>query len=190
MYFVTLVATNLGGQEMAGPTALTTEGVAPTLTEVASSDETATSAKLSADVNPNGSQLTKCTFEYGLSTSYESTASCEQPLPSLSGRTLVPLSVTITSLEDNHEYHWRLTAESAAGIETSVDHTFIYAPADGAQASCAELKEPFRKEQEQVREERHSTTLPDCRAYEMVTPPEKNGALIDALFAGGGTWRR
>lgn len=37
---------------------------------------------------------------------------------------------------------------------------------------------------EQVRSETHSASLPDCRAYEMVSPVYKEGALVHPLFLG------
>ncbi len=40
--------------------------------------------------------------------------------------------------------------------------------------------------EEAARQARGSLNLPDCRAYEMATPPDKNGTLIGDRFLGGG----
>jgi hypothetical protein len=49
------------------------------------------------------------------------------------------------------------------------------APAGAAASECPN---------QQLRSENGSAALPDCRAYEMVTPPEKNGTLIGTPFIG------
>jgi hypothetical protein len=161
--------------------------VKPALESETATGITATSATLDAKVNPNGAQITSCVFEYGTDTSYGHDAPCEHPdaLELGAGRAPVMVSATISSLSVR-TYHWRLTATSAAGADTSVDHTFIDATqSETALGSC---KGQEHEGQEKVREETHSTALPDCRAYELVTPPEKNGAHIEALFAGTGSW--
>jgi hypothetical protein len=84
----------------------------------------------------------------------------------------VPVTVHLAHLAVSPTYHWRLTATSAAGTTTTTDQTFAY-PSSPASESCPNA---------QLREESNSLALPDCRAYEMVTPPNKNGALIGALF--------
>jgi hypothetical protein len=117
---------------------------------------TATTADLQAEVNPRGSlQVTACLLEWGVSVPYEHSAPCEQTVGS--GTADVPVSRHIADLEANKTYHWRLLATNAAGTTTGVDHTFIY--------------------------DTSGEGLPDNRAYEMVTPPRKNGAVIGGFFA-------
>jgi hypothetical protein len=65
--------------------------------------------------------------------------------------------VEIAKLEHDHTYYWRVVAINDAGTTLGADHTFVY--------------------------DTSGEVLPDHRAYEMVTPPHKDGALIgDALF--------
>jgi hypothetical protein len=117
---------------------------------------TATSAELTAQINPGGLEVTECRFEYGTSTSYTTTVPCEPN--TFEGTEAVAASRHIKDLEANTTYHWRVVATSAAGTTTSVDHTFVY--------------------------DTTTETLPDNRAYEMVTPPHKDGALIGNVGEG------
>jgi hypothetical protein len=128
---------------------------APTIVEstVKSSGETRETANLEAEVNPGGEEVSKCTFEYGTSTSYDQQQPCAQtPAEIGAGTEPVPVSAHLTGLNDNTEYHWRLTVTNAAGTTTTLDHTFVYSTEAGG--------------------------LPDGRQYELVTPPEKDGADI------------
>jgi hypothetical protein len=61
----------------------------------------------------------------------------------------------------------------------SVLATLVVTPAQ----AVAEVASPGTCPQEQARQERGSLSLPDCRAYELVTPPNKNGALIQETLA-------
>ena len=73
---------------------------------------TETSATLNATVNPNGTAVTKCTFEYGTETSYGKTAPCAT-LPG-SGSTPVAVTAAISGLSAGTTYHFRIVAENAA----------------------------------------------------------------------------
>jgi DNA-binding beta-propeller fold protein YncE len=128
---------------------------------VSASDLTAESATLHAQINPLGSETTYH-FEYGTSTSYGS--SIPEPEGKL-GAGSTPVAVTAAlpgplteKLTANTTYHYRVVAVNTLGTARSPDHTFIYTTAGGG--------------------------LPDHRAYELVTPPEKNAALIGATFSG------
>ena len=65
-------------------------------------------------------------------------------------------------------YHFRVRAQSKWGIVVSEDQTFEFFP-----PSCPNSA---------VRQQTGSVYLPDCRAYELVSPANANGTL---LFANG-----
>ena len=134
----------------------------PVLSGEEAVEVTAGSARLSVLVNPEGVQVSSCKFEYGTSAAYGTAVPCEQKLAQIGfGTEPVPVGVALSGLSPNITYHWRLSVRDANGEGYGPDHTFVY-PASGSGASV----------------------LPDNRAYEMVTPPFKNGASIGTTFFG------
>jgi hypothetical protein len=142
------------------------------ISSLETSAETAGSADLDAKVVPGGEA--KYRFEYGTTTGYGHVSE-GSVAPSGSPAAPVAVSAHVTGLSANTTYHWRLAIENAAGKAVSVDHTFVYDTLAGESAGCLD---------EAARQARGSVSLPDCRAYEMVTPPEKNGGTIGRPFVG------
>ena len=144
----------------------------PTIDEASATNVTASSAELTAKINPKGID-TKYRFEYGTSTAYGTSI----PIPDAdigSGSSDVAVSQAIEGLGPNTTYHFRvLLTDTHGDIVTGVDHTFVFLAKKGP-AGC--VNEALRSGL--------AANLPDCRGYEMVTPPQKNGALIGALFLG------
>ena len=100
---------------------------------------TQTSATLNARVNPDGQNVTECTFEYGTSTSYGSKAPCKS-LPG-SGSSPVAVSAKVTGLTPNTEYHFRVVTKSSGGTVEGPDVTFktlkVAAPSVETKAASA-----------------------------------------------------
>jgi hypothetical protein len=92
----------------------------PVATTEAASAVAQTSATLNATVNPEGSALEECFFEYGPTTSYGSTAACGS-LPG--GAVPVTVSAAIGGLSAGQTYHFRIVAKSAAGSNAGSDMT-------------------------------------------------------------------
>jgi ribosomal protein L24E len=148
----------------------------PVISGTETNEVTATSATLQALVDPEGLAVTGCTIQWGTSTSYGTIVPCEPPtLPA--GTSPLPVTAHLGGLTANTTYHWRVVAVNANGTAAGTDNTFVFStePPGSPTGSCPN---------EALRQANGSLALPDCRAYELIDPPQKNGALLAPLTFG------
>lgn len=156
-YHFRIVAENETGISVGGDQEFTTTH-APGIEGVYSDHVTANSAELKARINPHG-YATEWYFEYGLTKNYGSIA----PVPhgTLPGETTGQLvHVTLTGLQTS-TYYFRLVAKSEWGTEVSENQTFEFSP-----PACPNAA---------LRQQTGANYVPDCRAYELVTPARAGG---------------
>ena len=156
-YRYRLVAENANGANQSADAEVTTPAP-PSIDSASAENLLSGSADLRAAIDPRAA-ATSYRFEYGTSTAYGASV----PLPEgsipagLSDRTVIQ---HVTGLQANTTYHWRVVAQNIAGATVGADHTFVY--------------------------DTSGEGLPDNRAYELVSPPRKNGALLGRAFAAPG----
>lgn len=168
-YHYRVFTRNSAGILRAEDKTLTTSPTA-VIEEATAENITASSAELRAKINPTGLD-THYRFEYGTTLSYSTSV----PIPDEdigSGSSPVEVSQAIAGLQPNTAYHFRVVAANANGTVEGEDHTFIFISAEHPTCSNESLRAGL------------AVNLPDCRGYEMVTPPQKNSALIGALLLG------
>ena len=124
-YHFRLRATNTAGTAFGTNGTFTTGSIAPSATTGPASNVTSTGATLGGTVNPNGSQTT-ATFDYGLDTTYGSSAPAV-PVPG-NGTAPVTVSAQLSGLQPARTYHYRLTATSVGGSASGTDSTFTTSP--------------------------------------------------------------
>jgi hypothetical protein len=166
LYHFRVVATNKFGTTIGQDEAFTTQQP-PSIDGFSSSNVTGTSADLTASINSHGAETTYF-FEYGTTPEYGSRA----PIPDgviAAGNSPESIVAHVAGLSEL-TYHFRLTAESKWGSVTSEDQTFDFA----LPAGCPNHS---------VRQQTRAGYLPDCRAYELVSPGRAGGAY---LYAGQG----
>jgi hypothetical protein len=134
------------GTTTTAPVEFTTTAQAPAISTAASvaGEET---AELHSLVDPRGSNVTACEFEWGTTASYGNSVPCDA-LPG-AGQGWKLVSATVIGLTKGATYHYRLIATSTAGTTKGPDRAIEV-----------------------------GTQLPDNRAWEMVSPPEKNGGDV------------
>ncbi|HEU5142893.1 MAG TPA: hypothetical protein VFU04_07035 [Solirubrobacterales bacterium] len=128
---------------------------------------TATTATVRALVNPGGFPTT-CRVDYGLTEAYG-----QNTVPVVVGEDQAEhvTTVMVDGLQPRTTYHWRFACQNTAvadgGLTEGVDRTFTTFRSPKPEP-CP--NDAFRYGA--------SAALPDCRAYEMVSPVSKNGADI------------
>ncbi len=124
-------------------------------------------AELQAEINPNG-LATTYTVEYGTSTSYDSST---PEVGAGSDKNDHLVNIILSGLAPGTTYHWRVVATNAAGIAKGTDQSFITYKPPGGGGGCS--NESLRTGA--------AAQMADCRAYEMVSPLDKNNSDIVIL---------
>ncbi len=157
---LTTLCALVGGLVFSGASAL---AAGPPIIEGESvANVASSSATLQAIINPGGEETTY-RFEYGTSTSYGTSS----PVPDGkvgSGAAGVAVSVHTQALSPDTGYHFRVVAVSGVETVDGPDRVFTTQALGTAFA------------------------LPDGRQYELVSPPEKDGAEVRGIegYGGGG----
>jgi hypothetical protein len=167
--FRLLAANQFGSSEgdaaLFGPPIVTAKSPQPILYE---------EATLRGEVEPSGLG-TRYHFEYGTSAAYGNATPAVELAP---GEGTVFVQVALTELQADAVYHFRLVAENAAGTVNGPDRTFLTLARPTLQ-NCpnAEYRSGL------------SAELPDCRAYELITPADTRGSLpLGAMSSGFSSW--
>ena len=175
-YEVRLLASSAGGSPTAGPETFSTDLITAGVNTGPVGSDGHGGALLEGAVNPHNSEVTACHFEYGLTAAYGKEVACVGA-PGAANNA-VAVTAHLAGLSAGSTYHYRLTASNGAGSASSADAMFVApAPSGPSGETCPN---------EAIREEQHSTSLPECRAVEQVSPTFTlgEGANVDKGFEG------
>lgn len=172
-YRVRLVAANAGETATAGPVFVTTPAL-PAIAQTLGVSVTEDSATLGAKINPLNSPVSY-QFEWGLSTAYDQEAPLAPEQLARADNAYHFIGAPVTGLAPATTYHYRIVATNTLLDQQTVgaDRTFTTRAAPTGSPACTNGTSRVGL----------SAGLPDCRAYEFVTPG-LNGAAPAAGLSG------
>jgi hypothetical protein len=141
----------------------------PQVKSIAAANIAEGEAELQAEINP-GNLLTSYTFEYTTQQSFEETGNSFAGAATAGSGLLVAgnldaeVSAVAAGLQPGTQYRFRLVASNERGSDEAESSfsTYPSEPAEPVLCPNRPLRTGF------------SSTLPDCRAYELATPPDTN----------------
>jgi len=171
-YRFRLVASDGGGGATSSDEIFTTTGAKPSVLHTIALPVTGTAAKLTAAVNPNNSPTTYH-FEWGTTTAYGNQVPDFEAFVGSGGQP-VALAAQLSGLQLSTTYHFRLVATNGSGTTFGPDATFT---TNFFPTACPN---------EAIRQGISDQALPDCRAAELVSPPDKRpqGAVEGFILNG------
>ncbi len=94
----------------------------PVVVTAAAAPVTQTAATLNATVNPEGTTVSACRFEFGISEAYGSSVPCFSGPGS--GQSPVAVAASLAGLASSTTYHFRIVATNSGGTSYGSDETF------------------------------------------------------------------
>jgi SMP-30/Gluconolactonase/LRE-like region len=125
-------------------------------------------ALLRAEINPEGF-TTSYYVEYGLDTGYGQRT---EDRGVGAGNSPQGVSVSLSGLQPASTYHWRIVATNSIGVSKGPDSTFYTSGISSGPSICPNAAVRIGA----------SARLANCRAYEMVSPVDKNNTDIVSLI--------
>ncbi len=130
------------------------------------------SAVLNGTVNPNGSHVSSCEFDYGTTISYGLTAGCSAIAGS--GSSPVAVDAGIAGLSAATTYHFKLVAKTANGPSEGLDRTFT-TPASSTEGTKGSSTE------------KESTGASSTKGTASTTTAAGTTSLVSSITSGGST---
>ncbi len=152
----------------------TLQSAGPRLLDSWAEDVLLTEATLKAEIDPEGGATTY-RFEYGTSAAYGSET---EELAVGSDSSVHTVIRFLEGLTPGTEYHYRVVATSAAGENVGPDREIRTFRPFSADTDCPNQANRYGA----------GASLPDCRAYELVSPLDKNGGDIEVLRSADSNW--
>jgi sugar lactone lactonase YvrE len=165
IYHFRLLVGNAEGSSTGSDFGFTIEGP-PAVVDESFGQPTQREAELRAEINPGNAETTYH-FEYGTSEAYGLTTA-DKTIPA--GNDTVFVKAPIAQLTPETTYHFRVFAENSIGGIAGLDRTFTTPAYPDVGDACPNAA---------VRALERIPGLAECRAYEQVSPAEKEGVPVN-----------